>query len=67
VIVLVGSLVLLGWTLDFVPLKSVLPGWVPMPANTALAFVLAGVALMLVRMEPAQSPGAQGGEEAFQG
>jgi hypothetical protein len=64
VIVLVGSLVLLGWALDLVPLKSVLPGWVPMPANTALAFVLAGVILVLVRMEPAHSRGAQGREKA---
>src|SRR5437868_907178 len=51
--VLVGCLVLLGWTFDIAALKSVLPMWVTMKANTATAFVLAGVALWLVRPERA--------------
>lgn len=41
----VGTLVLVGWTFDLQPLKSVLPGLVSMKANTALAFLLAGVSI----------------------
>jgi hypothetical protein len=44
--VLVGGVVLLGWVLDMAALKSVLPGWVSMKPNTAVAFILAGIALL---------------------
>jgi hypothetical protein len=47
----VGSLVLVGWTLDIATLKSVAPGFVTMKANTALAFLLAGVSLWLLQPE----------------
>ncbi len=45
----VGVLVLLGWLLNVGTLKSVLPGWVSVKPNTALSFLLIGLALLLSR------------------
>jgi PAS domain S-box-containing protein len=45
--VLVGGVVLVGWAFDIPALKSVLPGWVSMKPNAALAFILTGIALQL--------------------
>ncbi len=45
---LVGGLVLVGWFTGNDALKTLLPGSIRMKANTALAFMLAGMALWLL-------------------
>jgi len=50
--VMVGGMVLVGWTFDIVVLKSVLPNGVPMKANTAICFILSGIALWLIARPP---------------
>lgn len=47
----VGLLVLAGWLFDIPTLKSFFPGFDTMKANTALAFVLAGISLWLATRE----------------
>ena len=48
VAIIVGCLVLIGWTLDIDVLKRILPGLVAMNPTTAIAFVLAGASLWLL-------------------
>ena len=47
-----GGLVLVGWAFDIAALKSVRPGWVSMAPNTALAFILTGIALLFAGPSP---------------
>jgi PAS domain S-box-containing protein len=49
---ILGMAVLFGWAFDISTLKSILPGLVSMKANTAAAFVLSGVALLLLSSPP---------------
>lgn len=60
-VVIVGICVLAGWQFDLPTLKSVLPSAVSMKANTALAFLLAGAALMLLSRSPLSSRRARAG------
>ncbi|MCL4548005.1 MAG: PAS domain S-box protein [Bacteroidetes bacterium] len=46
-VILVSCFVILGWIFDIQFLKSVYPTFVSMKANTAVAFLLAGIALFL--------------------
>lgn len=46
-VLLVGSLIVLGWLFDVEFLKNLIPGLAPMKFNTALAFVLSALALLL--------------------
>ena len=52
----VGALVLVGWAFNINALKSILPEWVAMKPNTAVAFLLSGIAVLLSR--PSSSPDA---------
>lgn len=55
-VVLTGTIVLLGWIFDIRSLETVLPGLASMKVNTALCLVLGGISLWLLgwadRMKP---------------
>ncbi len=44
----VGGVVLFGWLFDISTLKSILPVWISMKANTALCFMLLGAGLFFI-------------------
>ncbi|HEY9701880.1 MAG TPA: hypothetical protein V6C58_05520, partial [Allocoleopsis sp.] len=46
-VLIIGSIVMIGWILNIPILKSVIPGLVTMKANTSLGFILAGSCLWL--------------------
>ena len=50
--VAIGSIVILGWIFDIAILKSVLPGWVAMKANTAFGLIFGGSSLWLQHHNP---------------
>lgn len=51
VTIFLGVLVLIGWAFDIAAFKSLVPGYVTMKPNTAIGFVLSGVALWLLQNE----------------
>jgi len=53
---LVGALVLAGWVFGVETLKSVVPGLTSMKVNTAVSFILAGVALFVVARDGTGRP-----------
>jgi len=53
--VMVGGLVLVGWTFDIPLLKSIAPQWVAMKANTAVCFILIGIELWWVESASTQA------------
>jgi diguanylate cyclase (GGDEF)-like protein len=46
---LLGMLVLYGWIANIILFKSILPNYVPMRANAAIAFIMIGISLILHR------------------
>ena len=56
VLVALGSTVLVGWWRDEPALRSIVSGFGEMKANTAVAFVLAGLALLVVDVPRLVSP-----------
>ncbi len=48
---LLGGLCLFGWAFDIVLFRSMIPGYAAMKPNTAMSFILAGVALWLLKSE----------------
>lgn len=60
VAILVGCLVLIGWSLDLTFLKTIVPESSTMKANTALGFILAGISLILAGSEKQEIEDRQG-------
>ena len=59
IVLALGVAVLVGWFADISLLKSILPQWVSMKANTALSLVLCGGALLAVQQGRADRPWLQ--------
>lgn len=51
-VVLVGCAAIVGWIQDITVLKSIVPGWVAMKANTAICLILGGTSLWLWHWQP---------------
>ena len=52
---LIALLTFAGWKFDIASLKSVMSGWVPTKANTALGLLLAGISFLVFRTSSAGS------------
>jgi hypothetical protein len=48
VVIIAGISVLIGWIFDISILKSILPSWVSMKFDTAIAFILSGITLYFI-------------------
>ena len=48
VVILAGFTVIVGWIFDIRILKSIMPAWVSMKFDTAIAFVLSGITLYFI-------------------
>ncbi|MBA3868071.1 MAG: PAS domain S-box protein [Anaerolineae bacterium] len=51
-VIAIGCLVITGWLFNITIFKSILPGLATMKFNTALAFVMAGIGLLVLRTQP---------------
>ena len=51
-VIAVGAIVIVGWSANIAPLKSVLPGFISMKPNTALGFLFCGVGLFSLTGRP---------------
>ena len=54
-IILVGIVVIIGWILNIQSLKRISPGFASMKPNTAISFILIGIALYLLQDKRANS------------
>ncbi|MEJ1959709.1 MAG: PAS domain S-box protein [Nitrosomonadales bacterium] len=50
--IVVGIMALVGWAFDITALKSIQPGWITMKANSAVCFILIGIALLFASRLP---------------
>ena len=60
--IVIGAAVLAGWLLDASALTTLVPGFVAMKANTAIAFALAGGSLLLLSPLSVSSSRARAGQ-----
>ena len=56
VLVLLGGVVLAGWTFHVEVLKQIIPGALPMKPNMAAGFLLSGITLAIVSRKRASKP-----------